>query len=135
MSDESIAGFAKRLKNKRGGLEVATSGTARYLFYRMGLDGIGNKFSPEMTIAMCCKEGRRIGITGDKKQVNSAIGLVEYTVFGNNCAESYPEFEKFSDWLYWRIPLAHPKERFQKADGWTTEFCQFAVDDSELSLR
>lgn len=135
MSDATIAGFARRLKNKRGGLNFIPDGTARSFFNRIGLGGMGEKFTPEFTIAMCCKEGRRIGITGDPKQVNSAIGLVEYTVFGNNRSESYPEFNTFAEWLLWRVPMDHPKESFHKIDGWTLEFYQFAVEDSALSLR
>ncbi len=135
VTDPLISGFARRIRNKRGGLEVATSGTVRSFFYSLGLDGAGNKFSPEMTIAMCCKEGMRIGINGDKKQVNSAISLVEYTVFGNNCADNYPEFDTFAEWMFWRVPLNHPKEHLHKIDGWNLELYQFAVSDAPLSLR
>jgi hypothetical protein len=137
IASPSVIQFAKRLQNKRIGMNpirtLAANGTAKSFFHRLGFESAGNAFGPEVTIAMCCKEGLRIGITGDKAKINSAIGLVEFTVFGNNFS-NYPEFNSFAVWLAWRIPQAHPKERLTAADGWDLEFYQFAVDDSPLSL-
>jgi hypothetical protein len=162
LTDIAVLEIAKRIHRKRTAIadspllaQSAPSTSGQGFLRRFGLGKVDIALSPEITLAKMLKEWHgldshyayaaryRGGIhTAAEKAVqslrdiNDRIGLVEFRVFGTSPGENYPEFAGLSDWLAWRIQLAHPEHRCADGEaGWKPELFRFAVEDAKLSFQ
>ena len=161
LTDTSVLEIAKRIQRKRTLLadntllaNIAPSASGQGILRRFGLGRIDIVLSPEVTLAKLLKEWngvdsqdasvafyRGVQANDDKAarahdHLNGQIVLVEYRVFGTSLGPKYPEFSALSDWLAWRIQVAHPEHRCgDAAAGWKPELFAFAIEDAKLSFR
>lgn len=162
LTDTAVLEIAKRIQRKRTTIadspllaQIAPSASGQGFLRRFGLGKVDIALSPEITLAKMLKEWHgldshyasaahyRGGIrtAAEKeaqslKDINDRIGLVEYRVFGMSPNAKYPEFTGLSEWLAWRIQLAHPEHRCADgAAGWKPELFSFAVEDAKLSFQ
>lgn len=122
--DNQTSSFTKILQRKRSPLQVGPNGSAQGMLYKLGLTGLGNTQSPESAIALIMKEHVRLR----SYPIDTQISLIEFRVFGKNCASSDPSFNLLEEWISWRIPRAFPNHQINANNGWTSEFYRFAKE-------
>ena len=66
------------------------------------------------------------------KRVNDLAGHIEYKLTGNpQAAETLPKFNKFIDYMRYRIELEHPKNPYLGPQyGYTDAFFEYALEES-----
>jgi len=162
LMDTSVLEVAKRIQRKRVAVadnallaQIAPSSSGQGTLRRFGLGRFDIALSPEFTLATMLKEWHRLdwhwplasfdrGILRSQAEkdaqalndLNARIGLVEYRVFGTSPGPAYPEFHNLSEWLAWRIQLAHPEHQCGDCEsGWKPELFAFVVEDSKWSFQ
>lgn len=137
---------------------IAVKGTSEYRLRSLGLESIEYAVTPEATLVNMLEEYWRPHIANfytnpsifgspyqpargassedvaalAKKRVNDLARHIEYRLTGNpQAGERLPEFERFVEYMRYRIHEEHPDNPYIAPQyGCTDEFLQYALDES-----
>jgi len=149
------AEFSKRLRSKRKELAqdrliagLAVKGTAAFRLRSAGLSFLEYAFSPEATITQVLAKywepsihnfhfssppfGNQNSEQSEKNRANDIAGTIEFELTGKaDAATHLPSFEKFTEYLRYRVKKEHPKLPYLGSEyGFTEEFYEYALYES-----
>jgi hypothetical protein len=137
---------------------VAIKGTSEYRLRSLGLESVEYAVTPEATLVNILAEYWRPNVANfytipsifgtpyqpargtssedvaalSRRRLNDLARHIEYRLTGNpQAGESLPEFERFVDYMRYRIHEEHPDNPcIAPQYGYTDEFLQYALDES-----
>ena len=151
---------SKRRRDAAEGLlaGIAVQGSAEYRLRTLGLESTEYAVTPEATIVNVLEQYWQPHIANfytnpslfggpydpnrgetpleaqsrAQKRINDLAAHIEYKLTGNpRAAESLPEFNRFIDYMRYRVEMEHPKNPYLGQQyGYTDAFFEYALEES-----